>query len=597
MRHLLLSLLVVCCAFPLHAAPPASQPAITWEKWSDDIFERAKREKKFVLLDLEAVWCHWCHVMDETTYHDEAVLKLMRERYIAVRVDQDSRPDLSNRYEDYGWPATIVFAADGSEIVKRQGYLPPRQMASMLKAIIDDPTPGPSIRPVEPIVAAAGAALPAALREQLVAQVREAYDHNNGGWGLGGGHKFIDADVIEFCLASGDTKLAAMARQTLAAGRKLIDPAWGGVHQYSTDGDWDHPHFEKIMSYQADDLRTYARASVALSEPAFLKSAQEIHRYLRTILMSPEGAFYTSQDADLVPGQHSAEYFALPDAMRRKLGVPRVDTHVYARENGWAIEALVALYGVTGDEAPLAEAVRAAEWIIAHRSLDGGGFRHDERDAAAGPYLGDTLAMGRAFLALHTATAQRTWLTRAEAAATFIAAKFGSGAAGYATAAGPGPHAPLLQIDENVSLARFANLLYAYSGKAEYRAIAERAMKYLASPQVAGKRRWMVGGILLADRELATEPLHLVVVGKKGDPTAAALYRAALTFPSGYKRVEWYDRGEGPLARMDVEYPELGIPAAFLCTGGACSSPMFTVEKIVGARRVSEGIREGAPRR
>jgi uncharacterized protein YyaL (SSP411 family) len=355
------------------------------------------------------------------------------------------------------------------------------------------------------------------------------------------------------------------------------------VYQYSTDGDWDHPHFEKIMSYQADDLRTYARASVALGEPGFLKSAQEIHRFLRTFLMSPEGALYTSQDADLKPGEHSAEYFALGDAGRRKLGVPRVDTHVYARENGWAIEALVALYGVTGDEATLAEAVRAAQWIVAHRSLDGGGFRHDERDAA-GPYLGDTLAMGRAFLALHAATAQRVWLNRAEAAATFIGAKFGGGVVGYATAVGSGPHAPLPQIDENVSLARFAKLLHAYTGKAGYREIAERAMKYLASPQVAGKRRWMVGGVLLADRELASEPLHLVVVGKKDDPTAAALYRAALTFPSGYKRVEWYDRGEGPLARMDVEYPELGKPAAFLCTGGACSSPMFTVEKLLAKR-------------
>jgi uncharacterized protein YyaL (SSP411 family) len=594
MRTLLLALLA-SLALALQAAPPASQPSITWERWSDGIFDRAKREKKFVLLDLEAVWCHWCHVMDETTYRDQAVVKLMRERYIAVRVDQDSRPDLSNRYEDYGWPATIVFAADGSEIVKRQGYLAPKQMASMLKAIIDDPTPGPSVRPVEPIVAAIGAALPAALREQLVAQVRDAYDHKNAGWGLGGGHKFIDADVIEFCLASGDAKLAAMARQTLSAGRKLIDPAWGGVYQYSTDGDWDHPHFEKIMSYQADDLRTYARASVALSEPAFLQSAQEIHRFLRTFLISPDGAFYTSQDADLVPGEHSAEYFTLPDAGRRKLGVPRVDTHVYARENGWAIEALVALYGVTGDEPTLAEAIRAAEWIITHRSLDGGGFRHDDRDAA-GPYLGDTLAMGRAFLALHAATAQRVWLARAESAAKFIGAKFGGVAVGYATAVGSGPHAPLPQIDENVSLARFANLLHAYTGKVEYRAMSERAMKYLASPQVAGKRRWMVGGILLADRELETEPLHLVVVGKKDDPTAAALYRTALTFPSGYKRIEWYDRAEGPLPRMDVEYPELGKPAAFLCTGRACSSPMFTPEKILGARRVSEGIRETAPR-
>ena len=111
----------------------------------------AKEDNRFVLLDLGAVWCHWCHVMEDVTYRDPEVMRLLRSRYIAVRVDQDARPDLSNRYEDYGWPATIVFNADGSEIVKRQGYIPPRPMASMLQAIIDDPTPGPSVLPEEKI--------------------------------------------------------------------------------------------------------------------------------------------------------------------------------------------------------------------------------------------------------------------------------------------------------------------------------------------------------------------------------------------------------------------------------------------------------------
>ena len=101
------------------------QGGIEWQRWSEDIFERAKRENRFVLLDLEAVWCHWCHVMEEITYHDPKVIELIKARYIPVRVDQDSRPDLSNRYEYYGWPATVVFNTDGSEIVKRRGYIPP----------------------------------------------------------------------------------------------------------------------------------------------------------------------------------------------------------------------------------------------------------------------------------------------------------------------------------------------------------------------------------------------------------------------------------------------------------------------------------------
>jgi len=81
--------------------------------------------------------------MDETTYKTPEVIALIGSKYIPVRVDQDSRPDLSNRYEDYGWPATVVFSPGGGEIVKRQGYIEPRQMIGMLKAIIADPDAGP----------------------------------------------------------------------------------------------------------------------------------------------------------------------------------------------------------------------------------------------------------------------------------------------------------------------------------------------------------------------------------------------------------------------------------------------------------------------
>src|SRR6185436_6038163 len=115
------------------AAPRAR---IRWESWSDTVFERARREDRLVLLDLEAVWCHWCHVMDATTYRDPAVVALVESKLIAVKVDQDARPDLSNRYEDYGWPATVIFDARGRELVKFRGYIPPGRMASLLRAVI-----------------------------------------------------------------------------------------------------------------------------------------------------------------------------------------------------------------------------------------------------------------------------------------------------------------------------------------------------------------------------------------------------------------------------------------------------------------------------
>src|SRR5437667_248309 len=122
--------------------------AIRSAKWSDggdDLFTRAATEKRFVILDLEAVWCHWCHVMEKTTYANPQVQELLASKYLPVRVDQDANPDLSSRYGDWGWPATIVFGPDGTEIAKIRGYIEPERMQSLLKAIIDDPSPGPSV--------------------------------------------------------------------------------------------------------------------------------------------------------------------------------------------------------------------------------------------------------------------------------------------------------------------------------------------------------------------------------------------------------------------------------------------------------------------
>src|SRR5208337_1995551 len=126
-------LLISLISRPVLAQSQAPQSsALVWQSWSEDVFAQARREHKFVLLDLEAVWCHWCHVMDEKTYANPAVIKLLNSRYVMVRVDQDARPDISKRYEDYGWPVTVVFDADGQEIVKRRGFLPPMMMTSML---------------------------------------------------------------------------------------------------------------------------------------------------------------------------------------------------------------------------------------------------------------------------------------------------------------------------------------------------------------------------------------------------------------------------------------------------------------------------------
>jgi uncharacterized protein YyaL (SSP411 family) len=428
---------------------------------------------------------------------------LLKSKYIAVKVDQDARPDLASRYEDYGWPATIVFDRDGHEIVKRQGYISPREMVAMLRAIVADPAPGPSVVAEQAIEFASSPVLPAEMREQLAANYRLRYDSKNGSWGFQ--QKFLDWDGLEYAMLlarQGDAQAEKMALQTLTAQLNLIDPVWGGVYQYSTDGDWKHPHFEKIMQFQAENLRIYALAWRQWHKPEYLQAALAIRRYLQTFLTSPDGAFYTSQDADLIDGQHSAAYFRLNDTARCRLGVPRVDRHIYARENGWAIAALAVFSQATADGACLDDAERAAHWVMENRSLAGGGFRHDEKDPS-GPYLGDTLAMTRAFLSLYAATQDRAWLDRAEHSLQFIAANFlNTAGAGYVTArtATDASYRPHPERDENVALARAANAAWRAGGGGGLRTIAEEAMRYVVTPQIA--RAYTAAPTLLADAEL-----------------------------------------------------------------------------------------------
>ena len=567
----------------LLAAPAfAAVATLPWKTWQDSHFTQAKKEQRFILLDLEAVWCHWCHVMEQKTYSDPRVAALIAKHYIPVKVDQDARPDLGKRYEDYGWPATIVFDADGREIVKLRGFIPPERMISILEAIVKDPSP---IRYFDhlrdnPIEISTEAALSAENREELTGRFYRTHDFKMGG--LNQDQKFMDRDSVELALAlgqAGDARAAQMARQTLDGALNLIDPSWGGAYQYSTDGDWNHHHFEKIMSVQSDYLRLYASAWRFTQDARYLAAAKSIRSYVKNFLTSAEGVFYVSQDADLIPGEHSEGYFKLDDAARRALGVPRVDKNVYSRENGWMISALAVLAQADHDRTALRDAVNATRWVEKHRGLPRGGFRHDAKDSA-GPYLDDNLAMARAYLALYVATAERQWLTKARVTADFIDNHFRANKGGYLTSVRRGKLIPRPNVDENIQTARMFNELSHYTGRKHFRQRAEHAMRYLVTDEIATYRR-TEPGILLADKELRSNPLHITVVGSKGDALALSLYQRVLAHPQNYRRIEWWDRAEGKLPNADVTYPKLAKAAAFICTDKICSSPIYEVDEIV----------------
>ncbi len=163
------------------AASKADSQPVKWQDWSNDIFQKAQAEHKFVLLDLEAIWCHWCHVMDEKTYSQPEVRALLNDKFITVKVDQDSRPDLSNRYGDYGWPATVVFNSTGKEAEIRQGFIPPKEMMAMLNDVVKHPNVQKT-KIEKPTTFSKEGSLTPALRKELEKAHADGYDTKDGAW-------------------------------------------------------------------------------------------------------------------------------------------------------------------------------------------------------------------------------------------------------------------------------------------------------------------------------------------------------------------------------------------------------------------------------
>ena len=581
MRHLLLALLLV-----VSSLARADTPSLPWQKWDPALFNRAAKENKYILLHMAAVWCHWCHVMEGTTYRDPAIQKSILDKFIPVRVDQDADPELSYRYEDWGWPATIMLDKDGNEIFKRRGYIPPELFAKLLVAVIEDPSALPSLNrgaEVDPNAVA----LTETRRTEVEASLLKGYDKAHGGFG--DAQHFIHADTMEWALErSRDLKRNTdtatwkdVSTRTLAGAARLIDPVWGGMYQYSDRADWSGPHFEKLLNIQRDALRSYVLRYEIDHDPADLKSARDIGRWLMDFMRSDGGAFYTSQDADVAAGEHGNVFYAKGDAERRAGAQPPIDRNFYARENGWAVTSLATLYDVTADRKLLDAARRAFDWVLANRRAPNGGFGHS-RAANDDTHLGDTLAMAEAAMALYRSTAERRYFANAMAFAGAIARDHKDPAGGFMVRA-PEPGAkgvlarPVKQIDENVAATRLFNLLARNTGEAEFRTDAEHGMRYLLSLAEDGL---VVPGTLLADRELGREPAHVTIVGAKSDPEAQALYAAARTYPTRYLRIEWLDRREGPLPAADVEYPEMPQAAAFACANGTCSLPVFAADDV-----------------
>ncbi|HEV2299006.1 MAG TPA: thioredoxin domain-containing protein [Candidatus Acidoferrales bacterium] len=306
----------------------ASHQPVAWHEWGDEAFARARAESKPILLDIGAVWCHWCHVIDRESYENPEIASLINQFYVAVKVDRDERPDVDARYQaavsaisgQGGWPLTAFLTPEGKPFFGGT-YFPPddamgrpgfkrilvaaadafqsrREELDKSASALED-----AVRQAELFLNAKSKLEPGVVDAMADAMVR-LFDLRNGGFGQA--PKFPHPAALDLLLerfqATRDNSYLTVAETTLEkmALGGVYDQLGGGFHRYSVDERWLVPHFEKMSYDNSELLKNLLHGFQVTGKPLFREAAEGIIAWVFDVLCDRErGGFYSSQDADI----------------------------------------------------------------------------------------------------------------------------------------------------------------------------------------------------------------------------------------------------------------------------------------------------------
>ncbi|HEV8536969.1 MAG TPA: DUF255 domain-containing protein [Candidatus Limnocylindria bacterium] len=565
---------------------PNRAAEIAWRPWGEKAFQEAQVADKPVLLAISAVWCHWCHVMDETSYSDSEVIRLVNERYVPVRVDNDERPDVNRRYNMGGWPTTAFLTPDG-EIVHGGTYVPPDAMRAYLSQVADLWTTqradlAQRVAELREKENEARAPKPGDLSWDIVdavgSLVRGQYDPQFGGFGRE--PKFPQVKLLRFLLDEyrrfGYPELATMLDRTLGAmaGGGMYDHVEGGFFRYATTRQWEIPHYEKMLEDNAELLALYAEAHRSFPTAGYDRVVRDVIRWMDAVLWQPDTELWSgSQDAD----EH---YYTLDAAERAKHGAPFVDRAIYTSWNDLAGSAYFAAWSAIGEGA-FGDRARNALGALAKRMWDEQTDTLHHYDAGDGPklpnLLGDLAAQLAALLDAHetgllkralglavrTATTLRDRLEDSEHGGFFDAPDESGKPGRLSSRERP--------IEENALAAEGLLRLAALTGEPAWRELALRALRSF----VGEYRRWgqLAASYANAVARALAEPLVIAVVGTADDPLAEALWRRARSSTDPARSLQRLVPGAD-----DEIIARLGFPpdrvSAYVCIGTVCSAPI-----------------------
>lgn len=298
---------------------------VDWYPWNGEAFERARKEDKPVFLSIGYSTCHWCHVMEHESFEDPAVAQALNDAFVCIKVDREERPDIDGIYMDVcqmftgrgGWPLHIIMSPDKKPFFAAT-YLPKEtrfgmigllELAPMIKnswlnqrkKLLDSGDQCIDILK-QRVSRPAGKEPDAGLLDSAYKELEQRFDANHGGFG--GAPKFPSVNSLVFLLRyykkTGNPQALRMVDTTLQSIRQggIYDHVGFGFHRYATDAQWILPHFEKMLSDQAMMTIAYTEAHQATGNEEYGKTAREVLAYVMSDLSSPEGGFYSAEDAD-----------------------------------------------------------------------------------------------------------------------------------------------------------------------------------------------------------------------------------------------------------------------------------------------------------
>jgi hypothetical protein len=320
---------------------------VDWYPWGEEALSEARRLNKPIFLSIGYSACHWCHVMEHESFEDEETARQMNELFINIKVDREERPDLDAIYMDAvmamtgsgGWPMSVFLTPDGQPFYGGTYYPPtPRHglpsFRQVLAAVADafhnrkDEVLGQAQRLTQALarsaqVFAEDSDLSTEILDEALAQLSQYFDQYHGGFGQQ--PKFPQPMVLDFVMSQyarrDDLDALYMAELTLEkmAEGGIYDQLGGGFHRYSVDAVWLVPHFEKMLYDNAQLLRSYVHAWQITGRDLFRQVVQQTTDYVLREMTSPEGGFYSTQDADS-EGVEGKFFVWRPDEIETVLG-------------------------------------------------------------------------------------------------------------------------------------------------------------------------------------------------------------------------------------------------------------------------------------